>query len=289
MKYEGTVYRPPSEANSLIVQVTIGCSHNSCTFCSMYRRKQFRVKDVSTIKDELREFRQMYKTVKRIFLADGDAFILKTEDLIEVLNEIRTLFPECERVSSYATPKDILNKSHDEIRILKDMGLKLLYMGIESGSDKILLQINKGVTAKEIVVAGQKAIKAGIQLSVTLISGIGGTVNSREHAIESAKVISEINPHYVGLLTLMIEPDTEMYDQIESSEMLLLSPKEVMLETYEFISHLEVSNCLFRSNHASNYVPLGGNLNRDKEKMLKELQTYLSDEADFKDERYRAL
>ncbi len=289
MNYEGTVYRPPSEASSLIVQVTIGCSHNSCTFCSMYRSKQFRIKDVSRIKDELREFRQMYRTVKRIFLADGDAFILKTEDLIEVLNEIRTLFPECERVSSYATPKDILNKSQDEIKKLQKNGLKLLYMGIESGSDKILLQINKGVTAKEIVVAGQKAIEAGMQLSATLISGIGGTVNSRDHAIDSAKVISEINPHYVGLLTLMVEEDTEMYDKIKSSEMILLSPKEVMLETYEFISNLEVSDCLFRSNHASNYVPLGGNLNRDKEKMLKELQTYLSDEADFKDERYRAL
>lgn len=289
MNYEGTVYRPPSEASSLIVQVTIGCSHNSCTFCSMYRSKQFRIKDVSRIKDELREFRQMYRTVKRIFLADGDAFILKTDDLMDILNEIKTLFPECERVSSYATPKDILNKSQDEIKKLQKNGLKLLYMGIESGSDKILLQINKGVTAKEIVVAGQKAIEAGMQLSVTLISGIGGTVNSRDHAIDSAKVISEINPHYVGLLTLMVEEDTEMYDKIKSSEMILLSPKEVMLETYEFISNLEVSDCLFRSNHASNYVPLGGNLNRDKEKMLKELQTYLSDEADFKDERYRAL
>jgi len=289
LNYEGTVYRPPSEASSLIVQVTIGCSHNSCSFCSMYRSKQFRIKDVSRIKDELREFRQMYRTVKRIFLADGDAFILKTDDLMDILNEIKTLFPECERVSSYATPKDILNKSQDEIKKLQKNGLKLLYMGIESGSDKILLQINKGVTAKEIVVAGQKAIEAGMQLSVTLISGIGGTVNSRDHAIDSAKVISEINPHYVGLLTLMVEEDTEMYDKIKSSEMILLSPKEVMLETYEFISNLEVSDCLFRSNHASNYVPLGGNLNRDKEKMLKELQTYLSDEADFKDERYRAL
>ena len=289
MNYEGTVYRPPSEASSLIVQVTIGCSHNSCSFCSMYRSKQFRIKDVSRIKDELREFRQMYRTVKRIFLADGDAFILKTDDLMDILNEIKTLFPECERVSSYATPKDILNKSQDEIKKLQKNGLKLLYMGIESGSDKILLQINKGVTAKEIVVAGQKAIEAGMQLSATLISGIGGTVNSRDHAIDSAKVISEINPHYVGLLTLMVEEDTEMYDKIKSSEMILLSPKEVMLETYEFISNLEVSDCLFRSNHASNYVPLGGNLNRDKEKMLKELQTYLSDEADFKDERYRAL
>jgi len=206
LEYEGTVYRPPSEANSLIIQVTIGCSHNSCTFCSMYKGKQFRIKDVSVVKNELKEYRKMYKSVKRIFLADGDAFILKTKDLIEILSEIKDLFPECERISSYATPHDILNKSDEDINLLRDYGLTLLYMGVESGSD-----------------------------------------------------------------------------------MILLSPKEVMVETYEFIKNLKVSNCLFRSNHASNYVSLGGNLNRDKEKILNQIKTYLNDRGDFKDERYRAL
>lgn len=290
MEYEGIVYRPPSEANSLIIQVTIGCSHNSCTFCSMYKGKQFRIKDVSIVKNELKEFRKMYKSVKRIFLADGDAFILKTKDLIEILKEIKKLFPECERISSYATAQDILNKNEEDISRIKHAGLTLLYMGVESGSDSILIDINKKVTAEELVTAGQKAIRLGMRLSVTLVSGIGGVLKSKEHAIESAKVISKINPDYVGLLTLMVEKDTLMYDKIKSSEIVLLSPKDVMFETYEFIKTLDVSDCLFRSNHASNYVSLGGNLNRDKVKILNKIEIYLNDDEDnFKDERYRAL
>lgn len=289
MEYVGTVYRPPSEANSLIIQVTIGCSHNSCTFCSMYKGKPFRIKDVSIIKKELKEFRKMYRSVKRIFLADGDAFVLKTKDLIEILGEIKKIFPECERISSYATAQDILKKSDKDINMLKDYGLSFLYMGVESGSDSILLNINKKITAKEMIMAGKKAIRSGMQLSVTLIAGIGGIEKSREHAIESAKVISEINPDYVGLLTLMVEKDTLMYDQIKSSEMTLLSPKEVMVETYEFVKNLNVTNCVFRSNHASNYVSLGGTLNRDKERILNEIETYLNDKGTFNAERYRAL
>ncbi|MDH8679399.1 radical SAM protein [Fusibacter bizertensis] len=289
MEYEGIVYRPPSEANSLIVQVTIGCSHNSCTFCSMYKGKQFRIKDMSTILNELKEFRKMYKVVKRIFLADGDAFILSTNHLMRILDEINILFPECERISSYATPKDILNKSDQEIEMLKNNGLTLLYMGVESGSDLILKEINKGVTSKEITEAGQKAKRNGMKLSVTVISGIGGRENSSEHATQSAKVISNINPDYVGLLTLMAEKDTSMYDKIIASDMILLSPIEVMIETATFIENLEVTSCLFRSNHASNYVSLGGYLNKDKVKLLGEIKTYLNKTYSFKDEKHRML
>lgn len=289
VKYEGVVYRPPSEANSLIIQVTIGCSHNKCTFCSMYRDKQFKIKEISVIKNELKEFREVYKSVKRIFLADGDAFVLSTNVLVEILNEISILFPECERVSSYATPKDILNKSDNEISLLREKGLSMLYMGIETGSDEILKEIKKGVTSKEIVVAGKRIVKSGIKLSVTLISGIGGTKKWKEHAIKSAEVISQINPQYVGLLTLMLEKDTEIYNKIKLSEMTLLNPKEIMIEIYEFIKNLDVVDCIFRSNHASNYVSLGGNLNRDKEEILKKLKSYINNNDDFKDERFRSL
>lgn len=289
VKYEGVVYRPPSEANSLIIQVTIGCSHNKCTFCSMYRDKQFKIKEISVIKNELKEFREVYKSVKRIFLADGDAFVLSTNVLVEILNEISILFPECERVSSYATPKDILNKSDNEISLLREKGLSMLYMGIETGSDEILKEIKKGVTSKEIVVAGKRIVKSGIKLSVTLISGIGGTKKWKEHAIKSAEVISQINPQYVGLLTLMLEKDTEIYNKIKLSKMTLLNPKEIMIEIYEFIKNLDVVDCIFRSNHASNYVSLGGNLNRDKEEILKKLKSYINNNDDFKDERFRSL
>ena len=289
VKYEGVVYRPPSEANSLIIQVTIGCSHNKCTFCSMYRDKQFKIKEISVIKNELKEFRKIYKSVKRVFLADGDAFVLSTNVLVEILNEISILFPECERVSSYATPKDILNKSDKEICLLREKGLSMLYMGIETGSDEILKEIKKGVTSNEIVTAGKRIVKSGIKLSVTLISGIGGTKKWKQHAIKSAEVISQINPQYVGLLTLMLERDTEIYNKIELSQMILLNPKEIMIEIYEFIKNLDVVDCIFRSNHASNYVSLGGNLNRDKEKILKELKSYMNDNDEFKDERFRSL
>ncbi|MEA3422312.1 MAG: radical SAM protein [Bacillota bacterium] len=289
MNYEGAVYRPPSEAGSLIIQVTIGCSYNKCTFCSMYKEKRFWIRDVKSIKKELREARDMYKSVKRIFLADGDALILKTSDLIEILKEIRNLFPECERISSYATPRDIIDKSDNDIKILKEHGLDMLYVGIESGSDVILKIINKGVTSDEMIKAGKKAIECGMKLSVTLISGIGGLDMSKEHAVESAEVVSAINPHYVGLLTLMVEDETEMQRKIVMGEMELLNPQQVLAETYEFVDNLEVSNCIFRSNHASNYVPLGGTLNRDKERILKELSVYMNGEGYIRDERYRML
>ena len=289
LEYEGVVYRPPSEAGSLIIQVTIGCSYNKCTFCSMYKGKEFRIKDVDSIKKELREAREMYKSVKRIFLADGDAFVLKTSNLVEILQEIKDLFPECERISSYATPRDIIGKSDEEIEMLKEHGLDMLYVGIESGSDEILKIINKGVTSDEMIKAGKKAVECGMKLSVTLISGIGGVEMSKEHAVESAKVVSAINPHYVGLLTLMVENDTEIQRKIITGEMELLTPEQVLTETHEFVSRLEVSNCIFRSNHASNYVPLGGNLNRDKEKILQELSKFINGEGYLRDERYRML
>ena len=289
MNYEGVVYRPPSEANSLIVQVTIGCSHNQCSFCSMYKNKKFRIKETASIIKELKAYRKMYGSVKRIFLADGDAFILTMDAWLEILKAIKTIFPECQRVSSYATPKDVLAKSVEDMKDLKAHGLTMLYMGIESGSDDILSDINKGVTSKEIIEAGQRVVQAKIKLSVTLISGLGGKEKWQEHALASSKVISDINPDFVGLLTLMVEDDTLMYDKIKASEMNLLSPEEVLEETYVFIKNLKVSNCLFRSNHASNYVALAGTLNQDQDQLLDEIKNYLKDEFDFKDEKYRSL
>lgn len=289
MNYEGVVYRPPSEAKSLIVQVTIGCSHNQCSFCSMYRDKKFRIKETASIIKALKAYRKMYPSVKRIFLADGDAFILKMDAWLEILKAIKTIFPECQKVSAYATPKDVLAKSVEDLKLLKAQGLTMLYMGIESGSDAILSDINKGVTSKEIIEAGQRVVQGGIKLSVTLISGLGGQEKWQEHALASSKVISEINPDFVGLLTLMVEDDTPMYDKIQACEMKLLSPKEVLEETYVFIKNLKVSNCLFRSNHASNYVSLAGTLNQDQGQILEEIKSYLEDEFDFKDEQYRSL
>lgn len=289
MRYEGTVYRPPSEAYSLIIQATIGCAHNKCTFCSMYKSKNFRIRSLEEIYQDLYMARNNYKTVKRIFLADGDALAIKTDDLKNILLKIEEIFPECERVGVYGAPKDIIRKSIDELKELKKLGLGIIYLGVESGSEVILKDIKKGAAREEIVEAGRRVKESGIKLSVTLISGIGGQNLWKEHALESADVISKIDPDYLGLLTLMVEDGTELKRKVESGEFKLLSPKEVMLETKLLLENIHVSDCVFRSNHASNYVPLGGTLPKEKDEIIKTIDYVLNDYVSFKPEEYRGL
>lgn len=287
MRYEGVVYRPPSEAYSLIIQVTLGCSHNKCTFCDMYKDRSFKIKSLEEVFEDLELSRKYYKYVRRIFLADGDALILKTENLEKILIKIKELFPECERVAVYGTPADILRKSEEDLIKLKNLGLDIIYIGVESGSDEVLKDVKKGVTSEEIIKAGQKVKRTGIKLSATLISGLGGKEKSQLHAVESARVISAINPDYLGILTLMNAPGTEMHEKIENNEITLLNPKEVMVETRELIRNLEVENCVFRSNHASNYAPLAATLGEEKEALLKTLDDIIGSDYSFKEEYYR--
>ncbi|AND83993.1 radical SAM protein [Clostridium tyrobutyricum] len=289
MNYEGIVYRPPSEAYSLIIQITIGCSHNKCTFCSMYKSKNFRIRNLEEIYADLYEAREIYGHVDRIFLADGDALILPVEKLKSILLKIKEVFPECKRVGSYAAPADILRKSYDNLVELKRLGLGILYMGIESGSDNILKQIQKGVTSREIIEAGKKVKSSGINLSVTFISGIGGKEKLKENARESAHVINEINPDYIGLLTLMVEPGTKMYNDIECGNFNVPNPEEIMLETRELIKNINVTNSIFRSNHASNYIALGGTLSKDRDKIIKLIDDALSGKYGYKPENLRRL
>jgi radical SAM superfamily enzyme YgiQ (UPF0313 family) len=289
MKYEGSIYRPPSEAQSLIIQATIGCSHNKCTFCSMYKGKKFRIRDVEEILADIEEGKRYYGMVSRVFLADGNALAMKTEALKRILLKIREVMPECERVGIYSSPKDILRKTEEELRELKELGLGIAYMGLESGSDDVLSSINKGVTASEMIMAGKKLIGSGIKLSVTLISGIGGKSRCHEHALESARVINEIDPHYLGLLTLLVEPGTEIEQQIEKGGFELLGPKEVMEETRLLIENLTLSQCVFRSNHASNYFTLSGTLPQDKQRLLMEIEQAMNNEYGYKDEYFRRL
>ena len=270
MRYEGTVYRPPSEAGSLIIQLTIGCARNTCTFCNMYKDKKFRIRPLEEVVEDLEMARSYYSRiqVRRIFLADGDALIVKTEELLYIIDKCREIFPEVERISVYGAPKDILHKTPEELNRLKAAGLDMVYMGLESGADEVLQEVKKGVTAAEMIEAGKKVRAAGMVLSMTVISGLGGKKLWREHALGSAKVISAIKPEYVGFLTLMIEPGTEMYDQYNRGEIELLTPHEVLDETELFIRSVDAEGTMFRSNHASNYIPLGGTLNADREKIL---------------------
>lgn len=289
MIYDEPLYRPPSEASSLIIQVTIGCSHNRCTFCSMYKNKKFRIRRKHEIFNDLEEMSQSYKGTRRIFLADGNALVLKTSELRDILLKIKELFPGCERVGIYSAPKDILKKTMEELKELKECGLGIAYLGIESGSDRILSDINKGVTSDEMIEAGIRVSNSGILLSTTLISGIGGKHNWKEHAKESARVINEINPDYLGLLTLLVEPGTEMYDLINSGSFELLRPEEIAMETQELIRNLNTRNCVFRSNHASNYFSLEGTLPRDKERLLRQLDNIMNNDDNFRHEYYRSL
>ena len=290
MRYEGTVYRPPSEAGSLIIQLTIGCARNTCTFCAMYKDKNFRIRPLEEVVEDLYMAREYYSRikVKRVFLADGDALIVKTKDLLYILEKVKEIFPECERISMYGAPKDILGKTPEELKTLKEAGLDMIYMGIESGDDEVLTFVKKGATQAEMIEAGKKIKDAGMILSVTLISGLGGRRFLKEHAVNSTKVISAIKPEYVGFLTLLVEEGTPMYDQLKNGEIELLKPQEVLEEMKLFISNVDSEGTVFRANHASNYIPLVGTFNRDKEALLAQIA-----EAEkrnmFKSDYFRAL
>ncbi len=290
MRYEGNIFRPPSEAYSLLVQVTIGCTHNKCTFCSMYKDKKFRVRDLGEVLEDLQWARNHYRRVDRIFLCDGDALALKNSKLMPILDFIRENFPECERVTTYGRATDVLRKSDEEMRQLYEAGLTMVYIGAESGSDKVLLDIKKGETRQQLIDGVRKIEASGMQASVTFISGLAGKDGWEDHAIQTGTMISEMEPSYVGLLTLMIDPIVPMAKDIEEGRMKLLSPEEVMAETLLMLKNTNVSKkCVFRSNHASNYVSLRGNLPDDKEKMMALVRKAMENHDMFKDERFRAL
>ena len=289
MRYKGKVYRPPSEAYSLIVQVTYGCSHNRCAFCDMYDDKHFSMRPMPEIREDFELARRVYKRVERVFLADGDALMRKTADLVEILGLIYGLFPECERVSCYASPASLQVKSEDELRLLRARGLQMVYMGLESGCDAVLTRMQKGHDAAAIVAAGQKARRCGFALSVTAISGLGSVALWRQHAADTAKAVSAIKPEYLGLLTLMVEHGTPLESWVKNGEFTLLSPLEVLKETELFLQQVDSEGTVFRANHASNYLTLKGMLNGDREALLGQIGAALAGRRDLKPEFLRAL
>jgi Fe-S oxidoreductase len=290
MRYEGDIYRPPSEAYSLLVQVTIGCSHNKCTFCSMFKDKRFRVRDVNEVIEDLEDARRQYRRVEKIFLCDGDALCLATSKLIVILDKIRELFPECERVSVYGRAGDVLRKTPEELKQLYEKGIGMVYLGAESGSQKVLDAIHKNATREELIEAVHMIEASGMKASVTFISGMAGKAGWREHAIESGKMISEMNASYVSLLTLMLDRRAPIVAQIESGEFELLNGEEVLQETYLLLQNANPEKeCVFRSNHASNYLSLRGNLPQDRDAMLTQIERAMKHPELLKDERFRML
>ena len=277
MRYEGSLYRPPSEAYSYILQVTIGCSHNRCTFCNMYMEKQFRVRPLDDVLEDLVMARRAYRKVQRIFLADGDALIVKTSELRAILGTIKNLFPECERVTSYASARDLLLKTPEELEELHALGLDMIYLGLESGSEKVLKDINKGVTVEETVEGALKAKAAGIKLSVTEITGLAGQDGMEEHALLSARALSRMNPEYIGLMTLTLRRGTKMTADWEAGRFKRLTPRQYLEEQRILIANLDSEGSVLRSNHISNYVQLRGTMNRDRDRMLAALDGALQD------------
>lgn len=275
MRYFGRVFRPPSEAYSLIVQATIGCSHNKCAFCSMYKEKKFTVRPLQEVMNDLADARRSYPAIGRVFLADGDALILPMESLLAILKTIRTTMPECERVGIYGSPRSIKSKTEAQLRQLHEAGLGIVYLGLESGNEAVLQRMNKGESAAEIVQAGQKVKKAGLALSVTVINGLGGTQHWEEHAVDTAHALSQMKPDYIGLLTLRIYHDTPLAAMVAKGEVTPPDPLQLAQETRLLLEFIDSEGSVFRSNHASNYLVLAGTLNRDKAALIAKIDRAL--------------
>ncbi|MCI8809999.1 MAG: radical SAM protein [Oscillibacter sp.] len=289
MRYYGSVYRPPSEARSLIVQVTYGCSHNTCAFCSMYKEKRFALRPLEEILEDFHTARELYRHVEKVFLADGDALVRKAAELYAILDLIRELFPECRQVTCYASPSSIRIRTEEELRTLREKGLVMVYMGLESGCDAVLAKMRKGHPAAEIIAMGRKVRECGIALSVTAITGLGGPELLERHAIETAEAFNAMNPEYIGMLTLMVERETPLYDWVQSGEFQLLTQPQVLEETRLMMERLDSPGSVFRMNHASNYLVLRGTLNQDKAAMLAEIDRAEHDLSRLRPESWRGL
>jgi radical SAM superfamily enzyme YgiQ (UPF0313 family) len=286
--YEGNIFRPPSEARSLILQATIGCSWNRCTFCSAFQGKEFRIKSLDEIRRDVEKVYPYYRNADRIFLADANALCMETDELVSIMEYLYSKFEYLERITIYGGPIDIHKKSVEELRRLKEAGLHMIYLGLESGSREILKRVCKGATPEMMIEAGRKVKEAGILFSVMVILGLGGQGLSEEHAGESARILSSMDPDYAAALTLLLEPGAGILKDIDDGRMTLITPEQSLKEIRTIIENLDVSNCIFRSNHPSNYIPIKGTLPHDREKMLREIDEALR-ESRFRPEGWRAL
>jgi len=291
MKYEGMIFRPPSEADSLILQVTVGCSYNRCTFCGAYQGKSFRVKSFEEVKEDIDEVSPQGPWIRRVFLADGDALIISQKELLRILDYLKVKLRGIERVGIYANAKDILRKGVDELKELRDLGVGIIYLGLESGNLEVLKRIKKNATIDQMVRAARRVKESGILLSVTVILGIGGVENSQTHAEDTGKVLSQMDPDYVGALSLMVVPGTPIEKEIKRGELILPTPFGLIQELEGMITHCQFTHCFFASNHASNYLPLRIRIPEEKEEALRRIREVLrrKDPALLRPEYLRGL
>jgi len=285
------IFRPPSEAESLILQVTVGCSYNRCTFCGAYREKTFRIKSFEEVKEDIDEASVYRRRIRRVFLADGDALAVPQKDLLRILEYMKPRFPYLERVGIYANARDILNRDIEELTSLKELGLGIIYMGLESGNREVLKRVKKNATVEQMVQAARRVKESGILLSITVILGLGGVEYSFIHAEDTGKVLSEMDPDYVGALSLMVVPGTPIEREIEEGRLVLPDPFGLIRELEIMIDHSNFTQCFFASNHASNYLPLRIRLPEEKQEALRRIREVLRrrDPAWLRPEFLRAL
>lgn len=289
MHYEGMMIRPPSEANSILLQVTLGCSHNKCTFCGTFREKRFDIKKDDIIFEDIEFARKYCKRQNRVFICDGDAMIVPQKRLVRILEQIKDRLPWVERVGLYANTKGIGMKTDEQLQELNRLGVQIAYMGLESGDDQVLKQVKKGADSKKMIKMGNRVKNSGIKLSVTVLIGLGGRQGSRSHALETGRVLTAIDPDFVGALSLMLVPGTELNEKYEKKEFELITPEEMLEELGIMISSTDLSNGLFHANHASNYLPIRAKLPGEKEKTLELISRALKGDVELKSEFMRAL
>ncbi len=291
MHYEGNCIRPPSEAYSILLQVTLGCSHNKCTFCGTYNDKRFTIKDDDIILSDILFAAKYMKRQDRVFLMDGDALIIPQKRLMWILDRIREHLPWVKRVGAYGNAKGINMKSAEELEALRENGLGILYMGVETGDDVLLKKICKGATAQHLINMGRKVRDAGIKLSVTVLLGIAGNnpEDSLRHARATGEVLSAMDPNYVGALTVMVVPGTPLHDEYKRGAFQLPNEMETLVELREMIAHTNLSRGMFFSNHASNYLPIKARLPKGKEAALAQIDSALEGKIGLRPEWSRAL
>ena len=291
MRYHGTMIRPPSEADSYILQVTFGCSHNHCAFCGTYLDKPFRLRPMEEVLEDIAVAGRVLPETRRVFLADGNALVLPTPRLAQVLDALADAFPLLRRVGTYANAQDMLRKSDSDLALLREKGLQIIYLGLESGSKAVLRQIDKGADPAQMLEAVRKTRRAGIRTSVIALLGIAGPELSAEHAEATGKLVSAMDPEYLSLLTLMLVPRTELHRRHQRGEFPLMTPVALLEEMRGILNHTDaLTRCVFRTNHASNYVPLAGTLSRDKARLLETLDRALAmGSAAFRPEAWRGL
>ncbi|MEJ2153855.1 MAG: radical SAM protein [Desulfobacteraceae bacterium] len=289
MHYEGNIIRPPSEANSILLQVTVGCSRNKCTFCGTYQGERFKIKSDELIMADIDFAARHCRRQRRLFLCDGDALIIPQNRLMRILVEIKERLPWVTRVGSYANAKSLKMKSAQELSALNNSGLGILYLGLESGDDRTLEAINKGASSQLMIEMARKAKDAGFKLSVTVLLGIAGRERSQIHARETGRVLSAIDPDYIGALSLMLIPGTPLHNDHEAGRFSLIDAREMLAELRTMFAETHLSRGLFHANHASNYLPIKARLPRDRESILALIDKALAGEVGLKPEWQRAL